>query len=46
MLTSNVIKYASIEFHTQKKTRKVVLHDMVILVMFPVVFKLCVTFIT
>ena len=29
MLTSNVKKYASIEFITQKKTHTVVLHDMV-----------------
>ena len=34
MLTSNVKNYASIEFITQKKTHKVVLHDMV---MFPAV---------
>ena len=45
MLTSNVIKYASIEFLTQKKPHKVVLYDMVIFVMFPVVFDLRVTFI-
>ena len=35
MLTSNVKNYASIEFITQQKTNKVVLHDMV---MFPTVF--------
>ena len=29
MLTSNIQNYASIEFITQKKTHKVVLHDMV-----------------
>ena len=29
MLTSNVKKYASIEFINQKKPHKVVLHDMV-----------------
>ena len=43
MLTSNVKNYASIEFITQKKPHKVVLHDMV---MFPAVFDLYVTFIT
>ena len=43
MLTSNVKMFASIEFITQKKPHKVVLHDMV---MFPAVFDLCVTFIT
>ena len=30
MLTSNVNSYASIEFITQKKPHKVVLHDMVV----------------
>ena len=35
MLTSNVKKYASIEFIAQKKTHKVVFHDMV---MFSAVF--------
>ena len=30
MLTSNVKNYASIEFITQKKPHKVVLHDMVV----------------
>ena len=35
MLTYNVKHYASIEFITQKKHHKVVLHDMV---MFPAVF--------
>ena len=34
MLTYNVKNYASIEFITQKKPHKVVLHDMV---MFPIV---------
>ena len=34
MLTSNVKNYAAIEFITQRKPRKVVLHDMV---MFPAV---------
>ena len=43
MLTSNVKTYASIEFITQKKKHKVVLHDMV---MFPAVFDLCMAFIT
>ena len=38
MLTSNVKHYASIEFITQKKPYKVVLHDMV---MFPTVWPLC-----
>ena len=37
MLTYNVKKYASIEFITQTKPHKVVLHDMV---MFPAVFDL------
>ena len=35
MLTSNVKNYAVIEFITQQKLHKVVLHDMV---MFPAVF--------
>ena len=43
MLTSKVTNIPSIEFITQKKPHKVVLHDMVI---FPAVFDLCVTFIT
>ena len=42
MLTSNVKNYASIEFITQKKPHKVVIHDMV---MFPAVFDLCLPFI-
>ena len=46
MLTSNGKRYASIEFPTHKKLHKVVSHDMVILVVFPVAFDLCVTFIT
>ena len=37
MLTSNVNKYPSIEFSTQKNPHRVVLHDMV---MFPAVFLL------
>ena len=43
MLTSNVKNYAAIEFITQKKNHKVVLHDMV---RFPAVSDLCMTFIT
>ena len=43
MLTSNVKNYAAIEFITQKKPHKVVLHDMV---RFPADFDFCVTFIT